>query len=88
MFWLALIVTVTGPSEAEPEDGDTLTHESDALAVQSRFTVKLALPLPPSALSSTEVGPDRVSDGSFWQAPNRTAAQKTKTRKRFIKQKG
>ena len=59
-------MTVIGPSEAEPRDGDTDTHDSDDVAVQSRLAVKEMEPLLlPSALSSMLAGLERVSDGAF-----------------------
>ena len=85
VFWLHLTVTVTGPSEAVPDDGDTLTQESDELAVQSRFDVNVIDWLPPSALSSTEPELDKVREGSFWHpASNIAPRQIIMVTRRFI----
>ena len=69
----------TGPSEAVPEEGETLTQESDTLADQSRLAVNVIVPLLPSTLNSMLEGLVIVSFGAFWheksistQRPNNT----------------
>jgi hypothetical protein len=73
-------LTVTVPSEALPEDGEMVTQESDELAVQSRFAVKVMVPLCPSALNSMLDGLVIVSSGAFWQDAKRSAEQSTNQR--------
>ena len=71
-------MTVTGLSEASPEDGETVTQESDALADQDRLAEKVMDPLLPSALSSMLEALVIVSSGAFWQAAKRSSvAQST-----------
>ena len=67
VFALQRTETVTGPSEAVPEDGDNVTQESELLTRQSLFAVKVIEPLLPSALNSMFAGLVMVSSGAFWQ---------------------
>ena len=61
-------VTVTDPSAAFPDEGDTDTHESEQDTVQSRFAVKVMEPLLPSADNSIFPGLVIVNSGAFWHA--------------------
>lgn len=65
MLAAQLTLIVIGPSVAVPDDGDTMTHESDELTFQSLFAVKEIVPELPSALSSILEGLVIASSGAF-----------------------
>jgi hypothetical protein len=77
-------VTVTEPSEAVPDDGETVIHESELLTVQSRLAVKVTEPLLPSALSSMLGGPESINSGAFWHAQSATASKNDTNNNLFI----
>lgn len=80
VFALQRTETVTGASEGSPDDGDTVTHESELLALHALFAVKVIEPLLPSALNSILAGLVMVSSGAFWQEAMAVIRQKkTKT---------
>ena len=72
---LQRIETVTGASEGSPDDGDTVTQESELLTLQALFAVKVIEPLLPSALNSMLEGLVMVSSGAFWQEMSPTDMQ-------------
>ena len=71
-----------GPSEACPEEGETLTQESELLADQFLLAIKVMVPLPPATFSSMLEGLVIESSGafSFWQEANSEAKQMSSSR--------
>lgn len=67
IFGAQLTDTVIAPSDAEPDDGDTETHESEVIMLQSRFAENEIEELLPSAFNSILSGPVYVNSGALWQ---------------------
>lgn len=66
VFGSQVIVTWMLPSLAEPEDCDTLHHDSDEDIFQSRFVVKDIVCVPPSFVKEKERLPLIVRIGVCW----------------------
>ena len=76
MFGSHVTVTLTGPSDAVPDAGDTLHQDSDEETLQSLFAVNVMVCEPPSFPMVILVEPVNSSIGAFSQEMTLTMAKR------------